>query len=95
MFHIMSIVINHNFIVLICLFRFESWKARISGYEDALVLFKQLDKKSHDWNKYTGIIKLFVVDGNAIAQKKGLAATLVFVENSETAGRSVKYNSLN
>ncbi|XP_050528781.1 protein mini spindles-like isoform X2 [Daktulosphaira vitifoliae] len=65
------------------------WKARISGYEEAIKVFGQLDEKSLEWNKFTGIIRKIVVDSNAVAQEKGLEATLVFVENSGTAGRTV------
>ncbi|XP_008189868.1 protein mini spindles isoform X2 [Acyrthosiphon pisum] len=65
------------------------WKARISGYEEAIKLFGQLDEKAPEWNKFTGIVKKFVIDSNAVAQEKGLEATLVFVENSATAGRTV------
>jgi len=66
------------------------WKARISGYEEAIKLFGQLDENDHEWNKFTEIIKKFVVDSNAIAQEKGLVAALAFVENSYTAGRLVE-----
>jgi len=51
-----------------------------------------LDEKAPEWNKFTGIVKKFVIDSNAVAQEKGLEATLVFVENSATAGRLVNYN---
>jgi len=68
------------------------WKARISGYEEAIKLFGQLDEKAPEWNKFTWIVKKFVVDSNAVAQEKGLEATLVFVENSATAGRYVNYS---
>ncbi|XP_026810117.1 LOW QUALITY PROTEIN: protein mini spindles-like [Rhopalosiphum maidis] len=64
------------------------WKARISGYEEAIKLFGQLDEKDCEWNKFTEIIKKFVIDSNAIAQEKGLEATLAFVENCATAGRT-------
>jgi len=67
------------------------WKARINGYEEAIKLFGQLDEKAPEWNKFTGIVKKFVIDSNAVAQEKGLEATLVFVENSATAGRYVNY----
>ncbi|XP_029345564.1 protein mini spindles isoform X2 [Acyrthosiphon pisum] len=64
------------------------WKARISAYEEAVKLFGQLDEKDHEWNKFIEIIKKFVIDSNAIAQEKGLEATLVFVKNCATAGRT-------
>lgn len=72
-------------------FFFKLWKARISGYEEAIKLFGQLDEKAPEWNKFTGIVKKFVIDSNAVAQEKGLEAALVFVENSATAGRLVEY----
>lgn len=71
-------------------FIFKLWKARISGYEEAVKLFGQLDEKDHEWNKYIENIKKFVIDSNAIAQEKGLEATLVFVKNCATAGRLVE-----
>lgn len=74
----------------IFLFTLKLWKARINGYEEAIKVFGQLDEKAPEWNKFTGIIKKFVIDSNAVAQEKGLEATLVFVENSATAGRLVK-----
>jgi len=52
-------------------------------------LFGQLDEKDHEWNKFTEIVKKFVIDSNAIAQEKGLEATLAFVEKCATAGRLV------
>lgn len=50
-----------------------------------------MDEKAPEWNKFTGIVKKFVIDSNAVAQEKGLEAALVFVENSSTAGRLVDY----
>jgi len=66
------------------------WKARISGYEEAVKLFGQLDEKDQEWNKFIEIIKKFVIDSNAIAQEKGLEATFVFVKNCAAAGRLVE-----
>lgn len=71
---------------------FQSWRARVSGYEGAIQLFRQLDKGDPEWNKFTSIVKKFVVDNNAVAQEKGLEATLIFVENSVTAERFAGYN---
>ncbi|XP_055620315.1 protein mini spindles isoform X2 [Toxorhynchites rutilus septentrionalis] len=66
------------------------WKARVDGYEEAVKLFRTIDdEKSPEWNKYLGLLKKFVVDSNAVAQEKGLEATLVFVENSGNAGKTV------
>lgn len=76
------------------LLNFKSWKTRINGYEEAIKLFRQLDKDDPEWNKFTGIVKKFVIDSNAVAQEKGLEATLVFVENAASAERLVldRYN---
>nr|XP_018902745.1 PREDICTED: cytoskeleton-associated protein 5 [Bemisia tabaci]XP_018902746.1 PREDICTED: cytoskeleton-associated protein 5 [Bemisia tabaci]XP_018902747.1 PREDICTED: cytoskeleton-associated protein 5 [Bemisia tabaci]XP_018902749.1 PREDICTED: cytoskeleton-associated protein 5 [Bemisia tabaci] len=65
------------------------WKARVHGYEEAKKLFSTLDEKSPEWNKYLGLIKKFVTDSNAVAQEKGLEATLAFVENAGPAGKTV------
>nr|XP_029730104.1 protein mini spindles-like isoform X2 [Aedes albopictus] len=66
------------------------WKARVDGYEEAAKLFRTIDdEKSPEWNKYLGLVKKFVTDSNAVAQEKGLEATLVFVENSGNAGKTV------
>uniref|UniRef100_A0A182QHS5 TOG domain-containing protein n=1 Tax=Anopheles farauti TaxID=69004 RepID=A0A182QHS5_9DIPT len=66
------------------------WKARVDGYEEAAKLFRTIDdEKSPEWNKYLGLIKKFVIDSNAVAQEKGLETTLVFVENSGNAGKTV------
>lgn len=51
------------------------------------------DEKSPEFSKYLGLVKKFVVDNNAVAQEKGLEATLAYVENAAVAGRCVK-NSL-
>ncbi|KAF6216569.1 hypothetical protein GE061_000912 [Apolygus lucorum] len=67
----------------------KSWKARVSGYEAAAKLFRTIDDKSPEWNKYLGLVKSFVVDSNAPAQEKGLDAVLAFVENCNAAGKTV------
>ncbi|XP_014256323.1 protein mini spindles isoform X2 [Cimex lectularius] len=65
------------------------WKARLSGYEAAANLFRQIDdEKSPEWNKYMSLVKKFVVDSNAPAQEKGLEAVLAFVENCASAGKT-------
>ncbi|KAM6926731.1 cytoskeleton-associated protein 5 isoform 1-T1 [Lycodopsis pacificus] len=65
------------------------WKARMSGYEEALKLFQKItDEKSPEWGKYLGLIRKFVTDSNAVAQLKGLEAALAFVENAHVAGKS-------
>lgn len=64
------------------------WKARLSGYEEALSLFQRIDdEKSPEWGKYLGLIKKFVTESNAVAQLKGLEAALAFVENAHVAGK--------
>lgn len=64
------------------------WKARLAGYEEVIKLFQTLDdEKSPEFSKYLGLVKKFVVDNNAIAQEKGLEATLAFVENAAFAGK--------
>ncbi|XP_063800617.1 cytoskeleton-associated protein 5 isoform X2 [Pseudophryne corroboree] len=65
------------------------WKARLSGYEEAVKLFQKIvDEKSPEWGKYLGLIKKFVTDSNAVAQLKGLEAALVYVENAHVAGKT-------
>lgn len=60
------------------------------GYEECVKTFQCIDdEKSPEWNKYMGFIKKFVVDSNAVAQEKGLEATLAFVENAAVAGKIV------
>ena len=66
------------------------WKARVDGYEEAARIFRTIDdEKSPEWNKFLGLVKKFVVDSNALAQEKGLEATLLFVENCGHAGKTV------
>ncbi|CAO1409163.1 unnamed protein product [Diamesa serratosioi] len=66
------------------------WKARVDGYEEAARIFRTIDdEKSPEWNKFLGLMKKFVVDSNALAQEKGLEATLLFVENCGHAGKTV------
>lgn len=65
------------------------WKARLNGYEEACKLFNKIDdEKSPEWNKFLGLVKKFVIDSNAVAQEKGLEATLAFVENCGSAGKT-------
>ncbi|XP_075439924.1 cytoskeleton-associated protein 5 isoform X3 [Ascaphus truei] len=65
------------------------WKARLSGYEEAVKLFQKIvDEKSPEWSKYLGLLKKFVTDSNAIAQLKGLEVALIYVENAQVAGRT-------
>uniref|UniRef100_A0A8C5CAU8 TOG domain-containing protein n=1 Tax=Gadus morhua TaxID=8049 RepID=A0A8C5CAU8_GADMO len=65
------------------------WKARLSGYEEALKLFQRIeDEKSPEWGKYLGLIKKFVTDSNVVAQLKGLETALAFVMNAHIAGKT-------
>ena len=64
------------------------WKARLSGYTEALQQFQRItDEKSPEWGKYQGLIKKFVTDSNAVAQLKGLEAALAYIENAHMASR--------
>lgn len=66
------------------------WKARVDGYEEAAKIFKQIDEEtSPEWNKFLGLVKKFVIDSHAMAQEKGLEATLIFVEMCGFAGKTV------
>ena len=58
------------------------------GYEEAAKLFRRIDdEKSSEYNKFSGMIKKFVVETNAMAQEKALEATLAFVECAAIADR--------
>ncbi|KAM4603075.1 cytoskeleton-associated protein 5-like [Polymixia lowei] len=66
------------------------WKARLTGYEEAVKLFQRIDdEKSPEWGKFVGLIKKFVTESNAVAQLKGLDAALAFVKNAHVATRTV------
>ncbi|XP_076663727.1 msps cytoskeleton-associated protein 5 isoform X2 [Andrena cerasifolii] len=66
------------------------WRARLHGYKECVNTFQCIDdEKSPEWNKFLGFIKKFVADSNAVAQEKGLEATLAFVENAAVAGKTV------
>lgn len=68
----------------------KSWKARVDGYDELIKLFRGIDdEKSPEWNKYLGLIKKFVVDTHALAQERGLEATLIFIENAACASKTV------
>ncbi|KAK3702253.1 hypothetical protein QZH41_019815, partial [Actinostola sp. cb2023] len=59
------------------------WKARVNGYEELTKLFKQASSEtSNEFSKYLGNFKKIVIDNNAVAQDKGLEATLAFLENA-------------
>jgi hypothetical protein len=63
----------------------KSWKARVSGYEDSLKLFRGLDSDSAEFNQYTPLIKKMVIDSNVVAQGKALDAVLCYVETAAAA----------
>ena len=65
------------------------WKARVSGYEEAVKLFNRWDGDEAGWKKFSPVIKKFVADSNAVAQEKGLEAALAYVENCDAAGKQV------
>lgn len=66
------------------------WKARLDGYEELIKIFRGIDdEKAPEWNKYLGLVKKFVIDSHAMAQERGLEATLIFVENAGNAGKTV------
>lgn len=66
------------------------WKARLDGYEELIKIFRGIDdEKAPEWNKYLGLMKKLVVDSHAMAQERGLEATLIFVENAGNAGKTV------
>ena len=58
------------------------------GYEEAAKLFRRIDdEKGPEYSKYSGMMKKFVVEANAVAQEKAVDATLAFVECAAVAGR--------
>lgn len=66
------------------------WKARLHGYEETIKIMREIDdEKSPEWNRFTFLIKKFVADAHAMAQERGLEATMIFVENSSSAGKVV------
>lgn len=66
------------------------WKARLDGYDELIKIFRGIDdEKAPEWNKYVGLVKKFVIDSHAMAQERGLEATLIFVENAGNAGKTV------
>ena len=70
------------------------WKARVSGYEEAVKLFNRWDGDEAAWKKFSPIIKKFVADSNAVAQERGLEAALAYVENCDAAGKQVNVRGL-
>lgn len=70
---------------------FKLWKVRLLGYEEAIKLFKKLDENAPEWNTFSEIIKLFVIDSNTVAQEKGLEAILMFFKFSAITGWLVEY----
>ncbi|KAH9418886.1 hypothetical protein DERP_004212 [Dermatophagoides pteronyssinus] len=66
----------------------KNWKARLSGYEELIRLFPQYEDR--EFQRYAPLVKKFVIDTNAAAQEKGLAATLAFVDYCPQAGKYVE-----
>lgn len=66
------------------------WKARLDGYDELIKIFRSIDdEKAPEWNKYLGLVKKFVIDSHAMAQERGLEATLIYLENAGCAGKTV------
>lgn len=62
------------------------WKARLNGYDETIKIFRQIDdERSGEWNRFVHLLKKFVVDAHAMAQERGLEATLICVENCAAA----------
>lgn len=58
------------------------------GYEEVTKLFKRIDdENSPEYSKYTGLVRKFPVESNAVAQEKALEATLAFTELAAVAGK--------
>ena len=47
------------------------------------------NEKTREFTQYLGLLKKFVMDNNAVAQEKGLQATLAFVENIAESSRYI------
>lgn len=66
------------------------WKARLHGYEETIKIFREIDdEKSAEWQRFVYLMKKFVADAHAMAQERGLEATLIFVENCAAASKVV------
>lgn len=60
----------------------------MAGYEEAKKRFQMAgNEKTKEFTSYLGLMKKFVTDNNAVAQEKGLMATLAFVENISDSSR--------
>jgi len=67
---------------------FQSWKARLKGYEDIKVAMEQATSgKDAVFTKYGNNVKAWASDSNVNALEKGLEALLIFVENASNAQR--------
>ena len=67
---------------------FKAWKARMTGYEECVKLFRtQNSDQSPEFNKYLSLIKKFVLDPNENAREKALDAVFAFVEEAQVAGK--------
>lgn len=86
--------VNHKVCSIVCsffLYSFDwflqNWKARVNGYEELAKLFPTYEDK--EFIRFSGSIKKIVIDSNAAAQEKGLAAVLVYVDYCPVAGKYV------
>ena len=67
---------------------FQAWKARMTGYEECVQLFRtQASDQSPEFNKYVPLMKKFVLDPNENAREKALDAIFAFVEEANIAGK--------
>lgn len=66
----------------------KNWKARASAYEELARLFPTFEDK--EFSKFSPLVKKFVVDANAAAQEKGLAAVLAYVDYCPAAGKYIE-----
>ena len=58
------------------------------GYEEAAKHFRRIDDEdSPEYGKYTGLVRKFPVESNAVAQEKALEATLAFAECASAASK--------
>jgi len=79
--YLLFISVSHLFYTT---FIFQSWKARLKGYEDVKVAMEQATTV---FIEYGNNFKVWASDSNVDALEKGLEALLVFVENASNAQR--------
>ena len=70
---------------------FQAWKARMTGYEECVQVFRtQSSDESPEFTKYAHLMKKFVLDPNENAREKALDAIFAFVEEANIAGKLVE-----